>query len=231
MQRGAKQKTESPIKYWTFSKGQFTRRVSENTKGAVSRTLGDKSPTPGKVIYEVFTDEATGQLVDIRLKNGNYGKSYQLIMDITEDEHSPEFMAIEFNYDGAGKSLLKKLPNIDLSADVALVCYSIDDTNQKGEPIKRYYAVPYQGEISKAGKVQPAYTKENRNGFPELAKVKIKGKQQWDDSDQLDFLENLIINTAFPGMPGEEKAPKAAAPKDEEINEDFLEPSEDEVGF
>ena len=56
MQRGAKQRTDSPVKYWSFSKGQFVRRVDENTKGAVSRALGDKSPTPGKIVYEIFID-------------------------------------------------------------------------------------------------------------------------------------------------------------------------------
>lgn len=219
MQRGAKQRTDSPVKYWSFSKGQFVRRVDENTKGAVSRALGDKSPTPGKIVYEIFTDEVTGQLVDIKIKDGQYGKSFQMVLDITEDENNPDFMAIDFRFDGAGKSLLKKLPNITIEEDIALVCYSIDDTNAKGDPVKKYYAVPYQGEISKNGKIQPAYTRDEPNGFPDLKKIKVKGQDQWDDSDQLEFLEDLITSTAFPGMPGETTSETPNQPTTEKVEE------------
>lgn len=232
MQRGAQTRNENPVKYWTFSRGQFIRRVDENTKGAQPRVL-EMGPNEGKTVYELSVDQVTGQLIDCKIKDGQYGKSFQLIFDVTEDENSPEFYAIDFKFNSSGKSFLKKLPNIDLSQDVALVCYSIDGTNAKGEPVKNYYAVPYQGEISKAGKVQPAYTKEEPNGFPELKKIKVKGKETWDDSEQIDFLEDLINGTTWPGMPGEAPAAAAEPPKNVNAKEkdDFLEPSEDEVGF
>lgn len=234
MQRGAQHTNEKPIKYFSFSRGQFTRRVDENTKGAISRKL-EMGPNEGKTIYEVKVDQITGQLIDCKIKNGNYGKEFQLIFDVTEDEHSPEFYALDFKFNSSGKTLLKRLPNIDLSQDLALVCYTIDDVKKKGEPVKNYYAVPYQGEISKAGKVQPAYTRETPNGFPELKQIKVKGKNTWDDSDQLEFMENLIDSTNWPGMPGEapsEPTPTAPkkAPKVEE-KDDFLEPQADEIGF
>jgi hypothetical protein len=113
------------------------------------------------------------------------------------------------------------------------VCYSIDDVNKKGEPVKNYYAVPYQGEISKAGKVQPAYTRETPNGFPELKQIKVKGKNTWDDSEQLEFLEKLINSTNWPGMPGEAPTEKAPAVEDAQgvQDADFLEPQADEIGF
>ena len=101
-------------------------------------------------------------------------KSFQILIDVTEDDLNPEFFAVDFRFNSTGKSLLKKLPNIDLSKDVALVGYAIDGTNSKGEAVKNYYAVPYQGEISKAGKVLPAYTKEEPNGYPEMKKIKVK---------------------------------------------------------
>lgn len=232
MQRGAKTRSESPVKYWTFSRGQFVRRVDESVKEATQRVL-EKGPNKGKAIYEIFRDQITGRLVDCKVKDGEYGKSYQLIIDVSVEE--PEFYAVDFKFNGSGKSLLKKLPNIDLHADIALVCYTIDDTNAKGEPVKNYYAVPYQGEISKAGKVQPAFTKDEPNGLPPMEKKKIKGKDVWDDTEQIEYLEDLIKATDFPGVPGE--SPEATAgetnqPPVEKVEEaDPFEEPTDGVGF
>lgn len=230
MQRGAQTRNENPVKYWSFSRGQFVRRVDENTKGAEPRVL-EMGPNEGKTVYEVSVDQVTGQLIDCKIKDGNYGKSFQVIIDVTEDENNPEFYAIDFKFNSSGKSLLKRLPNIDLTQDVALVCYSIDDVNKKGEPVKNFYAVPYQGEISKAGKVLPAYTKDEPNGFPPMEEKKVKGKKVWDDTEQIEFLEDLVNSTDWPGMPGEPAEKPAAPVVESEPEEDFLEPSEDEVGF
>lgn len=217
MQRGATAQQESTVKYWSFTKGQFTRRVSENHKGATPRVL-EQGPNTGKTIYEVFVDTITGQIVEIKVREGDYGKSFQILIDVTEDEHTPEFFAVDFRFNSTGKSLLKKLPNIDLSKDVALVGYAIDGTNSKGEAVTNYYAVPYQGEISKAGKVLPAYTKEEPNGYPEMVQKKVRGKNTWDDTDQLEFLENLINSINWPGQQ-EQATPEAVATQDEESEE------------
>ncbi len=231
MQRGAKQRTENPMKFWSFSRGQFVRRVDENNKEAVSRVL-EKGPNAGKTVYEIFMDEITGQLIDCKIKDGEFGKSFQLIIDVTIDE--PEYFAIDFKFQSAGKRLLKVLPNIDLEKDVALKCWEMDTTNTKGDPITLSGTTVYQGEVSKNGKVPPAYTKEEPNGFPEMQKVKVKGKEQWDDSDQIDFLEDLINSTPWPGMPGEEakepNQPKTETKEEATHDEPFEEPT-DEVVF
>ena len=109
------------------------------------------------------------------------------------------------------KSFLKRLPNIDFSKDVVLRGYDILD-KEKGRI--KYYLVPRQD-----GKIESAYTKENPNGFPDMQKIKVKGKDVWDDTDQLEFLRDLINKTHFQGLPGEEAE---EAPQ---------EPAEDENGF
>ena len=43
-------------------------------------------------------------------------------------------------------------------------------------------------------KIAPAYTKEDPNGLPQMTKIKVKGKEQWDDSDMMLFLENMANN-------------------------------------
>jgi hypothetical protein len=43
-------------------------------------------------------------------------------------------------------------------------------------------------------KIAPYYTKEDPNGLPQMQKIKVKGKEQWDDSDMMAFLENMALN-------------------------------------
>jgi hypothetical protein len=42
-------------------------------------------------------------------------------------------------------------------------------------------------------KIPPAYTKEDPNGLPQMVKIKVKGKEQWDDSDMMGFLEQQAL--------------------------------------
>ena len=70
--------------------------------------------------------------------------------------------------------------------------------------------------ISQHGKgLKRHYTKETPNGIPELKKVKIKGKEQWDSSDILEFLENMVNTTILPKL----KAQPATVEADEETDE------------
>ena len=43
-------------------------------------------------------------------------------------------------------------------------------------------------------KIAPYYTKEDPKGLPQMVKIKVKGKEQWDDSDMMTFLEEMALN-------------------------------------
>ena len=60
--------------------------------------------------------------------------------------------------------------------------------------------------INQGGKsLKWAFTKENPNGIPSLKKIKIKGVEQWDDSDLMEFLEEMVKNQILPKVkPAEE---------------------------
>lgn len=227
MQRGAQSTEQNPVKYWSFMGGLFAQRVPEGTKGATSREL-TKGPNEGKIVHEIHMDTIVGALVDIKIKESQYGKGFQMIIDVTEPGEPLQYFAIDFKFDGAGKNLLYSLPNIDLSKDLGLKTYAIED-KEKGRV--NYYCVAYQGSLDKAGKIEKAFTRENPNGLPEMVKIKVKGVEQWDDTAQIEFLENIILSIPYPGMDGErEEAPRATAPK---VEEDplFESPEADEIGF
>jgi len=59
----------------------------------------------------------------------------------------------------------------------------------KNDPSRKITGITlYQNDGNGWVKVLPYYTKENPNGLPEMVKVKIKGKESWDDTDMMDFL-------------------------------------------
>src|SRR5690606_9217281 len=84
-------------------------------------------------------------------------------------------------------SILKCLPNIDLSKPVKLQPWSLID---KKDPTKTVTgATIWQDNV----KIEPYYTKENPNGLPQMRKVKFKGEERWDSTDMDEFLEQKSL--------------------------------------
>jgi hypothetical protein len=80
------------------------------------------------------------------------------------------------------------LPNIDLSKEIRFMPWAMKDKN---DPTKTITGITmYQdGE-----KLAPYYTKEDPKGLPQMVKIKVKGKEQWDDSDMMSYLEEMALN-------------------------------------
>lgn len=169
-------------KYITILGGKFSQKVDENTEGAVMRTN-----KLGKNVWELFYDSFTGQLTGISIKDSNdYGKTWNFhFVDEGEEYH------IQLSYSNSyAKALLKMLPNIDVSKPFTLSpsLKMVDGKNQSslfvyqdGNPIKH------------------AYTKDTPD-YPKMKKIKVKGKESWDDSDQLDFLLEMVNRDIMPKL-------------------------------
>ena len=48
--------------------------------------------------------------------------------------------------------------------------------------------------------VKSKYTKDEPNGMPPMEKKKLKGQEVWDDSDQLDFLDEMLKKDVLPQL-------------------------------
>lgn len=70
-------------------------------------------------------------------------------------------------------------------------------------------------------KVPFYYTKEEPNGWPEMVQIKRKGKVEWDDTEQLEFIEDLVKTKILPqlGKPAKATAEPIAV-EAEEVDED-----------
>jgi hypothetical protein len=86
---------------------------------------------------------------------------------------------------GYSASFLKTLPNVKLSDRVQIT----PKLTIEGDKKKSVCFLNQNGSGLKW-----AFTRENPNGMPDLVKIKVKGKDTWDDSDRMEFLENNAKN-------------------------------------
>ncbi len=178
-------------RYITILAGKFSVRVAEGTKGAVARVN-----KLGKTVHEVQYDSFTGKLVNIRTRDGSYGKSWEF-----DFKDGGEVYTLQLSYSNSyATNILKMLPNVDLSKEMKVQpSQKIEDGKTKSSLF-----------ISQDGKtLKHAYTKDNPNGLPPMVQVTIKGQQVWDDSARLEFLHAMVERDILPKLSKETAAPAA----------------------
>jgi hypothetical protein len=138
----------------------------------------------GKQVFEEFFKDLTGVITSISTRENDYGKQWQVTFKDGEDTY-----IVSLGYSSRyAASFLKALPNLNLMASVRFMPWAMKDKN---DPTKTITGVTlYQGD----NKIAPYYTKENPNGLPQMQKIKVKGKEQWDDSEMMAFLEEMATS-------------------------------------
>lgn len=192
--------------------GKFTQRGNENTAGVIQRTN-----KLGKVVYEKYYNEFTGRLLNIRTQDSPYGK--QWVLDFKD---RADIYHVTLGYSsGFASAFLKILPNIDTSKEMKLSTNSKEDNGKK----KHSLFVSQDG-VS----LKHFYTKENPNGIPQWEQITVKGVQVWDNTKEMEFLENMVKTIILPKLEGSVAESQADAeydaigtepkPADGEINPD-----------
>lgn len=174
--------------YLGISDGKIVQKCTEHTQGAQARTKKD-----GSVIFELRFGHITAMLNGISTKEtewqGTKIKSWVLqLSDVGENYQ------LEFNYDSAyAKSFLKALlnPVVDLMQPLTITPWQKIVNDKKKSAI--YLS---QGN----DQIEWYFTKDNPNGLPDLVPVKIKGKDTWDDFDQMSFFEAQIAAKIQPKL-------------------------------
>jgi hypothetical protein len=160
--------------YLQISNGKLVRSFSSPTPKSVSRTN-----KVGKEVHEEFYDSLTGYVKGISTKETEYGKFWVINVNDGESDYT-----LSTNYSGGyAVSFLKAIPNADLSRVMTITPKIMVDgdkrnsvmfINQDGKGLKHYW------------------TKDNPGQLPNLEKIKIKGKDTWDDTKRLEYLENFV---------------------------------------
>ena len=182
-------------KYFTIYNGKFSQRVSEGTEGAIQRTN-----KLNKVVWEKYHDSFTAKLVDIKVTEGVYGKSWEFHFIDNGELHK-----LQLAYsNGFATAFLKMLPNIDLTKEMKLtpMLKEVDGKN------KSSFFVNQDGVA-----IKHFYTKENQNGMPQWEQITIKGVKTWDDTKVIDFLKNMVDTQILPKL-NKQPVPVSVAPKD-----------------
>jgi hypothetical protein len=163
-----------------IANGKIVRQSKTPVDGSVSRIN-----KLGREVYELFYDSLTGIIKDITTRESDYGKSW--IVKVNSDGKNYQ---LEFNYSsGYATTFLKALPNVSFGNLVTLSPKLIIDGDKKKSVLF----------ISQDGRgLKHYFTKDNPNGLPDLKKIKIKGKESWDDSDRMEFLEQYVQNNIIP---------------------------------
>jgi hypothetical protein len=162
--------------FLSISNGKLVRSFKEKTEGAVSRI--NKA---GREVFEMFYDSLEGTITGVGTKESDYGKFL-----VVQVESNGVNYQLEMNFSsGYSASFLKTLPNVNLSTRVSITPKLTIDGDKK----KSVCFLNQNGSGLKW-----AFTRENPNGMPDLVKIKVKGKDTWDDSDRMEFLENNAKN-------------------------------------
>jgi hypothetical protein len=170
-------------KFLSIADGKLVQTFKEPTEGAKER-LNKNS----RMVYEIQHDYVIGEILSIAKKENDYG--IFLLIDIKDANDTYQ---ISTQFSGRySSSFLKALPNINISNPVRLLPWSMIDRNDASRKITGITL--YQNDGNGWVKIQPFYTKETPNGLPEMVKIKVKGKETWDDSAMMDFLFDAAQN-------------------------------------
>jgi len=177
---GLNQSQNESVIFLQISNGKIVRQSKVPVENSVSRIN-----KLGREVHELFYDSINGVITDVITRESEYGKSW-----VVSIKSEGKLYKLEFNYSsGYATTFLKALPNVSFGNVVTLSPKLIIDGDKKKSVLF----------ISQDGKgLKHFFTRDNPNGLPELKKIKIKGKESWDDSDRMEFLEQYVQNNIIP---------------------------------
>lgn len=156
--------------------GKISRRHQAPIEG-VTKT---RQTATGKTIHEEFFDHVSGFITDISTKDHKDFGSF-LVVSIVDGESK---FSLEFSLDsGYATAFLKTLPNMDFSKRTTI----IPKMSMEGDK-KKVTVFINQGEKA----LKHYFSKDNPNGLPQMKSIIFKGKEQWDNTDQVKFFMNML---------------------------------------
>jgi len=168
--------------YLSIADGKIVRRFKEPTANSKQRT----SKT-GKIVHEESYDFVSGIITDISTKDSEYGKFWNVRLQDGADTY-----VLQFQYSGGNaSSFLKAIPNADLGKEI-----KIKPRVEMNGDKKRTTVMLIQDDTI----IRWKWTKDNPGDLPSLKKVKVKGVEQWDDSDMMEALEAYIDEHVKPKL-------------------------------
>jgi hypothetical protein len=175
--------------YYTISDGRICRQHKEPVEGSITRVNKN-----GRTVHETFHKALKGIITDIKTKDGDYGK--QWIVSLKDETGQAEQLQFQYS-SGYANAFLRTLPNVDFSKDV-IIAPNMQTVNDKKKT--SIFLSQYSENAGKYEALKWYYTKDDPHGIPNLEQKKIKGKVIYDDSEIMEFLENMVNTKILPKL-------------------------------
>jgi hypothetical protein len=184
---GAERSTAQKKNYFNAVQGKFVQRITEeqynHERAESSSSVRMRKKKDGGIVYERIFDGISGYLKGYETRDTDFGTIEAMF--ILEDKG--ETYVVQFTKGSRPhKMVLQRFPNIDPSKKIFIGVFE-GKVNDK-EVMMAY--VKYDGEKST---IQSAFPKDGDHNLPQLEKIKVKGKEVWDDTKQLEYFDNVVI--------------------------------------
>lgn len=176
--------TATSTVYYNISNGKIVRQFPNKTATSVERVNKNM-----RTVHEEFYDYLDGYLVDLFSRETDYGK-YWIVVLQDQKSGAKQHLQLPFS-SGYAMGFLKALPNADITKPLKVIPHA----RKEGDKTK---ATIFLNQAEKSLKWY--YTKDHPNGLPPLRKMKVKGKEVWDDTSVMEFLEKMVQKQILPKL-------------------------------
>ena len=170
-------------RYMSIMNGKLVLRAKEGDTGAVSRVNKN-----GDTVHELLFTGVTGMIRLVTMEDGKFGKELHIVVRAGKTDYVLQTPA----NGGYAFGFLCRVLNIDFTLPIEIRPFSITDETTK--KTKNLTVVYQKGKGYEKDKIPSAFTKEAPNGLPELKQVTVKGQTIWDDTERVEFFEQLIYS-------------------------------------
>ena len=168
--------------YVSVYDGKFTVRTDQSNPKAKERINKN-----GTKIYELLFDGISGILENVQdFKTENPFGSFRNIVFTLRDKEESYLLSTPYS-SRESKGILMRLPNINLKNPIKI------KIAKKDHP----FTWITQNDVT----VPAKWTKDNPGNLPQMVKVEVKGKETFDDTEQMKFLFEFIQTNVVGKIP------------------------------
>jgi hypothetical protein len=167
-------------------KAKIVQKVPKGTEGAITRKNKN-----GVEVTELHHSYVEGLLTDIMLKeHEEYGLAWIFVLEDNDIEYW-----LQAPVGRMSMGILCRLRNMDFTKfiKVSIFKFTKDD-------VDKTYLTPYQKLDIGYKQIDLYYSKDDPKDLPPMKLIKVKGKDTWDNSAQLDFFIAEVKDWVIPEL-------------------------------
>lgn len=162
--------------------GKFTVKTDQSNPKAKERINKN-----GTKVFELHFDSISGFLENVQdFKTENANGTFRNIVFTLRDKEEVYSLATQYS-SRESKGILMRLPNINLKNPIEIKIAKADH--------------PFTWVTQNGVKVPLKWTKDQPGDLPQMKKIEVKGKDTYDDTEQMKFLFEYIQANVIAKIP------------------------------